>query len=174
VPMAQAHSPAPRQDPPGAVVDPAREIIALVHGDLLHTVRAVADANLDLRANLQDQAELIASIETASTLVQTSSDQARGNVASLHVRLTELTEAGAEIRNQAQQSRSLITVAAERTADVSGQLDRLKASTRDISNAVRLILRKSRAKPTSSPSTPRSKPRALATPGGVLPLSHTR
>jgi methyl-accepting chemotaxis protein len=133
------HAPARRGKPPGPALDPAGEIIALVQGDLLHTVRAVADANLDLRANLQDEAQLIAGIETASRAVQTSADEARGNVTSLHSSLKELTEAGAEIRIQAQQSRSLITVASERTEEVSGRLDTLKLSTRDIGNVIRLI-----------------------------------
>jgi len=133
------HAPAHREEPPRTAADPAREIIALVHGDLLQTVRGVADANLDLRANLKDEAELIAKIELASRTVQSRADEARANVASLHDSLKELTEAGTEIRVQAQQSRSLITSAAERTQEVGGRLDALKASTGDIGNVVRLI-----------------------------------
>jgi len=106
---------------------------------LLQTVRGVADANLDLRANLKDAAELIAGIETASRSVQTRADEARANVASLHASLRELTEAGTGIRVQARQSRSLIAVAAERTQEVGGRLDRLKSSTDDIGHVVRLI-----------------------------------
>lgn len=124
---AHMHSLARREEPSRPAVDPAREIIALIHDDLLHTVRSVADANLDLRANLTDEAELIAEIEMASKSVQTSADEARANVASLHSGLKELTEAGTEIRTQAQQSRSLIAVAAERTEEVGGQLDTLKS-----------------------------------------------
>jgi methyl-accepting chemotaxis protein len=122
-----------------APADPAREIITLIQGDLLHTVRSVADANLDLRANLADEAELIAQIEIASKSVQTSADEARTNVASLHTALTELTEAGTEIRTQAQQSHSLINNAAEETKEVGGRLDILKSSTDDIGDVVRLI-----------------------------------
>ena len=136
---AHMHSLARREEPSRPAVDPAREIIALIHDDLLHTVRSVADANLDLRANLTDEAELIAEIEMASKSVQTSADEARANVASLHSGLKELTEAGTEIRTQAQQSRSLIAVAAERTEEVGGQLDTLKSSTDDIGDVVRLI-----------------------------------
>jgi methyl-accepting chemotaxis protein len=130
---------APEPPAPPAAVDPAREIIGLVRGDLLHTVRAVADANLDLRANLKDEAELIAGIEEASRTVQTQADEARANVKSLHASLKELTEAGTEIRTQAQQSRSLVTLAADRTEQVSRGLDTLKSSTDDIGNVVRLI-----------------------------------
>jgi methyl-accepting chemotaxis protein len=122
-----------------AAADPVREIIALVHADLLHTVRAVADANLDLRANLQDEAELIANIVAASRTVQERAQAARNQAVSLHTGLRELNEAGAEIRVRTQQSQSLITVAADRTAEVSGRLDRLKSSTRDIGKVARLI-----------------------------------
>jgi methyl-accepting chemotaxis protein len=139
MPIALVRPPAPQEQAPVPTVDPAREIIALVHSDLLHTVRAVADANLDLRANVQDQADLVASIEAASNSVQLSADEARGNVSSLHASLTELTEAGVEIRDRAQQSQLLISDAAERTADVGARLDKLKASTRDIGAVVRLI-----------------------------------
>ncbi len=127
--------------PPPAAADPAREIIGLVRGDLLHTVRAVADANLELRANLKDEAELIVGIEQASRTVQTRADEARANVASLHAGLMELTEAGAEIRARSQQSHSLVTLVADRTEQVSRGLDRLKSSTNDIGNVVRLIAR---------------------------------
>jgi len=101
--MPVVHHPS-ADEPQARSVDHAREIIALVQSDLLQTVRAVADANLDLKANLQDEAELIASIETASNSVQVSADEARSNVSSLHVSLTELTEAGVEIRTRARPS----------------------------------------------------------------------
>lgn len=139
MPIALVRPPAPQEQAPVPTIDPAREIIALVHSDLLHTVRAVADANLDLRANVQDQADLIASIAAASNSVQIGADKARGSVSTLHASFTELTEAGVEIRNRAQQSQLLISDAAERTADVGARLDKLKTSTRDIGAVVRLI-----------------------------------
>jgi hypothetical protein len=84
-PVALARPPVHQARPSAPEVDPAREIIADVHGDLLHTAREVADANLDLLANLQDQAELIASVETASKSVQVCADEARGDVSSPHM-----------------------------------------------------------------------------------------